>query len=86
MYTGNRKGINMTTRRFDVEGELTEAGYDADGFLDELVYQISNLGVQWEYNDEAYKKYLQEYTLEEILNEAESVEMDIEEYKLDEDE
>ena len=76
----------MTTRRFDVESELTEAGYDPDGFLDELVYQISNLGVQWEYNDEAYRKYLQEYTLEEILNEAESVEMDIEEYKLDEDE
>ena len=76
----------MTTRRFDVESELTEAGYDPDGFLDELVYQISNLGVQWEYNDEAYKKYLQDYTLEEILNEAESVEMDIEEYKLDEDE
>ncbi len=72
-------------KRLGADVELTEAGYDADGFIDELVYQISNLGVQWEYNDEAYRKYLQEYTLEEILNEAESVEMDIEEYKLEEE-
>ena len=43
---------------YDVEGELEKLGYDFDALIDELVYQISNLGVQWEYNDEAYRGFI----------------------------
>ncbi len=68
-------------KRLGADVELTEAGYDADGFIDELVYQISNLGVQWEYNDEAYRKYLEDWTLEELMSEADTHGMDTEEFK-----
>ena len=30
---------------YDVESELEKLGYDFDALIDELVYQISNLGV-----------------------------------------
>ena len=39
--TINKRGV------YDVEAELEELGYDTDALLDEIVYQVSNLGVQW---------------------------------------
>ena len=74
---------------YDVEGELEKLGYDFDALIDELVYQISNLGVQWEYNDEAYRGHLTGgdggWTAEEILDECERCDIDLEEYKLEDE-
>ena len=82
--TINKRGV------YDVEAELEELGYDVDALLDEIVYQVSNLGVQWEYNDEAIRGHLtgesQGWTAEEILDEADRCGVDLEEYKLDEEE
>ena len=33
---------------YDVEAVLQEQGYDSDSLLDELVYQVSNTGVEYE--------------------------------------
>ena len=92
MYKQTRKDKNMTIHKrgiYDVEGELEKLGYDFDALIDELVYQISNLGVQWEYNDEAFRGFIvggeTGWTAQEILMEAENVGMDLEEYKLDEE-
>ena len=38
MYKQKRKDKNMTV--YDVEAVLQEQGYDSDGLLDELVYQV----------------------------------------------
>ena len=40
---------------YDVEVELEKLGYDYDALLEELIYQITNQGVLWENNDEAYR-------------------------------
>jgi len=75
---------------YDVEAELEKLSYDFDALIDELVYQISNLGVQWEYNDEAYRGFLiggeSGWTAEEILMEAENLGVDLEEYKEEDEE
>ena len=80
----------MTRVVYDALSELEKLGYRADDLIDELVFQISNLGVQWEYNDEAYRGHLtgesQGWTAEEILDEAERCGVDLEEYKLEEEE
>ena len=83
------KGNEMATI-YDVEGELEKLGYDFDALLDELVYQVSNTGVEYEYHDEFYRMgFVGGYggwTAEEILGECERYDMDLEEYKLEEDE
>ena len=80
----NKRGV------YNVQEELESLGYDFDNLIDELVYQISNLGVQWEYNDEAVRGHLtgesQGWTAEEILDEGDRCGVDLEEYKLDEEE
>lgn len=82
--TINKRGV------YDPVDELEKRGYDADALLDEIVYQVSNLGVQWEYNDEAVRGHLtgesQGWTAEEILDEGDRCGVDLEEYKLDEEE
>jgi len=82
--TINKRGV------YDPVDELEKQGYDADALLDEVVYQVSNLGVQWEYNDEAVRGHLtgesQGWTAEEILDEAERCGVDLEEYKSDREE
>ena len=74
---------------YNVEDELEKLGYDFDALIDELVYKISNLGVQWEYNDEAYRGFLiggeEGWTAEEILDECKRCDIDLEEYKLEEE-
>ena len=80
----NKRGV------YNVQEELESQGYDFDNLIDELVYQISNLGVQWEYNDEAYRGFLiggeTGWTAEEILMEAENLGVDLEEYKEEDEE
>lgn len=79
--TINKRGV------YDPVDELEKQGYDADALLDEVVHQINNLGIQWEYNDEAIRGHLtgesQGWTAEEILDEGERCGVDLEEYKLD---
>ena len=74
---------------YDVEAVLQEQGYDSDSLLDELVYQVSNTGVEYEYHDEFYRMgFVGGYggwTAEEILSECERHDMDLEEYKLEEE-
>ena len=74
---------------YDVEAVLQEQGYDSDGLLDELVYQVSNTGVEYEYHDEFYRMgFVGGYggwTAEEILSECERHDIDLEEYKLEEE-
>ena len=54
-----------------------------------MVNNISNLGVQWEYNDEAFRGFIvggeTGWTAEEILMEAENLGMELEGYKLEEE-
>ena len=80
----NKRGV------YNVQEELESQGYDFDNLIDELVYQISNLGVQGEYNDEAFRGFIvggeTGWTAEEILMEAENVGVDLEEYKEEEEE
>ena len=75
---------------YDVLSEIEKLGYEADGLLDELVYQVSNTGVEYEYHDEFYRMGfvggMGGWTAEEILSECERHDMDLEEYKLEEDE
>ena len=82
--TINKRGV------YDPVDELEELGYDADALLDEIVYQVSNLGVQWEYNDEAVRGHLtgesQGWTAEEILDEGERCGVDLEDYKKEDEE
>ena len=74
---------------YDVEAVLQEQGYDSDGLLDELVYQVSNTGVEYEYHDEFYRMGfvggIGGWTAEEILSECERYDIDLEEYKLEEE-
>ena len=74
---------------YDVEAVLQEQGYDSDGLLDELVYQVSNTGVEYEYHDEFYRMGfvggIGGWTAEEILSECERHDIDLEEYKLEEE-
>lgn len=74
---------------YDVEAVLQEQGYDSDSLLDELVYQVSNTGVEYEYHDEFYRMgFVGGYggwTAEEILSECERHDIDLEEYKLEEE-
>ena len=74
---------------YDVEAVLQEQGYDSDGLLDELVYQVSNTGVEYEYHDEFYRMGfvggMGGWTAEEILSECERHDIDLEEYKLEEE-
>ena len=81
---------NKMAKIYDVEGELEKLGYDFDALLDELIYQVSNTGVEYEYHDEFYRMgFVGGYggwTAEEILSECERYDMDLEEYKLEEDE
>ena len=74
---------------YDVEAVLQEQGYDSDGLLDELVYQVSNTGVEYEYHDEFYRigfvGGMGGWTAEEILSECERYDIDLEEYKLEEE-
>ena len=74
---------------YDVEAVLQEQGYDSDGLLDELVYQVSNTGVEYEYHDEFYRMGfvggMGGWTAEEILSECERYDIDLEEYKLEEE-
>ena len=74
---------------YDVEAVLQEQGYDSDGLLDELVYQVSNTGVEYEYHDEFYRMGfvggMGGWTAEEILGECERYDIDLEEYKLEEE-
>ena len=74
---------------YDVEAVLQEQGYDSDGLLDELVYQVSNTGVEYEYQDEFYRMGfvggMGGWTAEEILSECERHDIDLEEYKLKEE-
>ena len=74
---------------YDVEAVLQEQGYDSDGLLDELVYQVSNTGVEYEYHDEFYRMGfvggIGGWTAEEILGECERYDIDLEEYKLEEE-
>ena len=82
--TINKRGI------YDAVAELEKQGYDADALLDEVVHQINNLGIQWEYNDEAIRGHLtgesQGWTAEEILDEGERCGVDLEEYKEEDEE
>ena len=74
---------------YDVEAVLQEQGYDSDSLLDELVYQVSNTGVEYEYHDEFYRMGfvggIGGWTAEEILSECERHDIDLEEYKLEEE-
>ena len=74
---------------YDVEAVLQEQGYDSDGLLDELVYQVSNTGVEYEYHEEFYRMGfvggMGGWTAEEILSECERHDIDLEEYKLEEE-
>ena len=74
---------------YDVEAVLQEQGYDSDGLLDELVYQVSNTGVEYEYHDEFYRMGfvggMGGWTAEEILGMCEDEEIDLKEYKLEEE-
>ena len=74
---------------YDVEAVLQEQGYNSDGLLDELVYQVSNTGVEYEYHDEFYRigfvGGMGGWTAEEILSECERYDIDLEEYKLEEE-
>ena len=74
---------------YDVEAVLQEQGYDSDSLLDELVYQVSNTGVEYEYHDEFYRMGfvggIGGWTAEEILSECERYDIDLEEYKLEEE-
>ena len=74
---------------YDVEAVLQEQGYDSDGLLDELVYQVSNTGVEYEYHDEFYRigfvGGMGGWTAEEILSECERYDIDLDEYKLEEE-
>jgi len=74
---------------YDVLSELEKLGYEADGLLDELVYQVSNTGVEYEYHDEFYRMGfvggMGGWTAEEILGECERHDIDLEEYKLEEE-
>ena len=74
---------------YDVEAVLQEQGYDSDSLLDELVYQVSNTGVEYEYHDEFYRMGfvggMGGWTAEEILSECERHDIDLEEYKLEEE-
>ena len=74
---------------YDVEAVLQEQGYDSDGLLEELIYQVSNTGVEYEYHDEFYRigfvGGMGGWTAEEILSECERYDIDLEEYKLEEE-
>ena len=74
---------------YDVLSEIEKLGYEADGLLDELVYQVSNTGVEYEYHDEFYRMGfvggMGGWTAEEILGECERYDIDLEEYKLEEE-
>ena len=75
---------------YDVEVELEKLGYDYDALLEELIYRITNQGVLWENNDEAYRNFLtgkagEGRSAEEILGMCEDEEIDLEEYKLEEE-
>ncbi len=74
---------------YDVKAVLQEQGYDSDSLLDELVYQVSNTGVEYEYHDEFYRMGfvggMGGWTAEEILSECERHDIDLEEYKLEEE-
>jgi len=71
----------MVMKRIGAEEELENAGYTAEAFIDELIFQIDNAGTNWEYHEEAYRKYLEDWTLEELMSEAENHEMETEEFK-----
>ena len=75
---------------YDVEVELEKLGYDYDALLEELIYRITNQGVLWENNDEAYRNFLtvkagEGRSAEEILGMCEDEEIDLKEYKLEEE-
>ena len=74
---------------YDVLSEIEKLGYDSDSLLDELVYQVSNTGVEYEYHDEFYRigfvGGMGGWTAEEILGECERYDIDLEEYKLEEE-
>ena len=75
---------------YDVEVELEKLGYDYDALLEELIYRITNQGVLWENNDEAYRNFLtgkagEGRAAEEILGMCEDEEIDLKEYKLEEE-
>ena len=75
---------------YDPIDELEKQGYDGDSLVDELVYQVSNAGVEYEYHDNFYRMGFvggdEGWTAEEILGECEIYGIDLEDYKLDEEE
>ena len=81
--TINKRGV------YDPVDELEKQGYDGDSLVDELVYQVSNTGVEYEYHDEFYRigfvGGMGGWTAEEILGECERYDIDLEEYKLEEE-
>lgn len=82
--TINKRGV------YDVESELENLGYRADDLVEEVVFQINNLGIQWEYIDDAIRGHLtgesQGWTAEEILDEGERCGVDLEDYKKEDEE
>ena len=80
----------MTRVVYDALDELEKLGYNGDGLIDELVYQVSNAGVEYEYHDNFYRMGFvggdDGWTAEEILSECERYDIDLEEYKLEEEE
>ena len=80
----------MTRVIYDALDELEKQGYDGDSLVAELVYQVSNAGVEYEYHDNFYRMGFVGgdggWTAEEILSECERYDIDLEEYKLEEEE
>ena len=80
--TINKRGV------YDAVAELEKQGYDGDSLVDELVYQSSK-GVLPDFHENFYRMGFVGgdggWTAEEILGECERYDIDLEEYKLEEE-
>ena len=72
------------TKNYNVEKELERLGYDSGRLIDKLVFEVTNLGMEYYQHNEFYRQGFvggKGMTAEEILDECKEHEIDLEEYK-----
>ena len=72
------------TKNYNVEKELERLGYDSGRLIDKLVFEVTNLGMEYYQHNEFYRQGFvggKGMTAEEILDECKEYEIDLEEYK-----
>tara|TARA_B100001029_G_scaffold175958_1_gene178156 strand:+ start:145 stop:636 length:492 start_codon:yes stop_codon:yes gene_type:complete len=72
------------TKNYNVEKELERLGYDSGRLIDKLVFEVTNLGMEYYQHNEFYRQGFvggKGMTAEEILDECKEYEIDLDEYK-----